>query len=50
MKMRTSTDAVMTLSWLSFLDVDEFIVPVNVNSVSEVLENYRDYPGLELTS
>jgi hypothetical protein len=42
--------AVNDSEWLLFLDVDEFIVPVNASSVNEVLSNYSEYPGLELTS
>ena len=42
--------AVNDSEWLVFLDVDEFIVPVNAGSVSEVLDNYPDCPGLELVS
>lgn len=42
--------AVNDSEWLLFLDVDEFIVPVNAGSVNEVLANYSEYPGLELTS
>lgn len=42
--------AVNDSEWLLFLDVDEFIVPVNASSVNEVLANYSEYPGLELTS
>ena len=42
--------AVKDSEWLLFLDVDEFIVPVNASSVNEVLANYSEYPGLELTS
>ncbi len=41
--------AIDNSDWLVFLDVDEFIVPVNAGSVNEVLENYRNFPGLELT-
>lgn len=42
--------AVNDSEWLVFLDIDEFIVPVNTDSVNEVLDNYSQYPGLELVS
>lgn len=35
--------------WLVFLDVDEFLVPVNANSVAEALENHKENAGLDLT-
>lgn len=36
--------------WIILLDVDEFMVPVAANSVGEVLEQYNEYPGIELVS
>jgi hypothetical protein len=35
--------------WLVFLDVDEFMVPVQANTVYEVLESNGEHPGFELT-
>lgn len=35
--------------WLIFLDIDEFILPVD-GTLSELLENYRDYPGVEIST
>lgn len=32
--------------WLAFLDADEFILPVQANSVPEVLANYEQYAAL----
>lgn len=37
-------------SWLAFIDVDEYLVPVNSDTVSEVLHSYQDSPGLQLTA
>lgn len=36
--------------WLALLDVDEYLVPVEANSMGEVLKEFADYPGLQLTS
>lgn len=36
--------------WVAFLDIDEFLVPVNANKVSDFLEYYAAYPGVELQS
>jgi len=36
--------------WLVFIDVDEFLVPVQGDTISDVLERYDEYPGLQLTS
>ncbi len=41
--------AINESEWLVFLDVDEYLVPVQANSVCEVLENYKGCPGLDLT-
>ncbi len=37
-------------TWLVCLGVHEFLVPPNANSLVEVLEKYRDYPGVTLAS
>ncbi len=34
--------------WLIFIDVNEFLVPAGANKLSEVLEKYRDYPGITM--
>ena len=34
--------------WIAFIDVDEFIVPINKNDIKDVLDDYRDYGGLGL--
>lgn len=36
--------------WLVFLDIDEYLVPPNVDKLSETLENYDEYPGVILGS
>ncbi len=36
--------------WLAFIDVDEYLVPVNTKTLTEVLERYDEHPGLQLTS
>lgn len=37
-------------NWLVFLNVDEFLVPMPGNRLSDVLEKYRDFPAISLTS
>lgn len=34
------------VNWLAFIDLDEYIVPVEKNNINEILENYKDYPAL----
>ncbi len=36
--------------WLTFLDVDEYLVPSTANTILEVLENYKDFPAIVLSS
>ncbi len=36
--------------WLVCLAVHEFLVPPNANNLLEVLEQYKDYPGINLVS
>ncbi len=36
--------------WLVFLDVDEFLVPVETQSLSEILESYDEFPGVQILS
>jgi hypothetical protein len=42
--------ALKETKWLIFLDVDEFLVPVQHHLLSEILEKYEGYPGIEITS
>lgn len=35
--------------WLAFVDIDEFIVPVQKYTLPEVLKDYEEYPGLCLS-
>lgn len=34
--------------WLALIDLDEFIVPVEKDSVPEFLRDYEQYPGIEI--
>jgi hypothetical protein len=34
--------------WLAFIDIDEFIVPLAAETVSEFLRNFEDTPGIEI--
>lgn len=36
--------------WILFLDVNEFLVPVGEKSVSEILQEHENHPGLSLLS
>ncbi len=36
--------------WLVFLDVDEFLVPVKEQSLSEILECYDEFSGIQISS
>lgn len=36
--------------WLIFLDVDEFLVPSGQGKVTDLLNQYEDYPGITLAS
>ncbi|MBS0653870.1 MAG: glycosyltransferase family 92 protein [Verrucomicrobia bacterium] len=36
--------------WLVFLDIDEFIVPVASNSIKEILGDFREFPGILVSS
>jgi len=42
--------ALKDTKWLVVLEVDEFIVPVNAKTISEILEGYDEYPGLQVVS
>jgi hypothetical protein len=42
--------ALQDSEWLVFLDIDEFLVPVETSTVGEVLANYNQCPGVELTT
>lgn len=35
--------------WIAFIDIDEFIVPINKNDIKDILDDYRDYGGLGIT-
>lgn len=35
--------------WLVFLDVDEFLLPVDKDQLAEILQEYSDYPGIVLS-
>jgi len=34
--------------WLAFIDIDEFLVPVNNRSIPDFLRNFEDVPGIEV--
>ncbi len=34
--------------WLALIDIDEFMVPVKLNTMTAVLENHKDSPGISL--
>ena len=34
------------VEWLAVIDADEFIVPVKTKMIQEVLQDYKEYPGL----
>ena len=34
--------------WMAFIDIDEFIVPVEKNSIPEFLADYDQYPGVAI--
>lgn len=36
--------------WLALIDVDEYIVPISTNTLSEILDSYEEYPGIRLMS
>jgi Glycosyltransferase family 92 len=40
--------AVKETKWLVFLDIDEFLVSPQSNSLPSILEKYNDYPGVSL--
>jgi hypothetical protein len=42
--------ALKQTKWLAFIDVDEYLVPVHTNTITEVVERYEEYAGLRLTS
>jgi hypothetical protein len=35
--------------WIAAIDIDEFLVPMQVDSLREVLELYAPYPGIEVS-
>jgi hypothetical protein len=36
--------------WLVFLDVDEFLVPFSSDKITDVLDRYDEYPGIDISS
>ena len=34
--------------WLALIDVDEYIVPVSTANLTDILDNYDEYPGIRL--
>jgi len=41
--------AIKDTKWLVFVDIDEFLLPIDGNNLSEVVEKYKDYPGILLS-
>ena len=41
--------AVNETKWLVFLDVDEFLFPIDGKDLTEVIEKYKQYPGVILS-
>jgi hypothetical protein len=37
-----------TSFWLAFIDIDEFLVPVEMKTVTDFLRNFEDVPGIEI--
>lgn len=35
--------------WLILLDTDEYLVPIEKNTLAELLEKYNEYPGISLS-
>jgi len=42
--------AIHETKWLVFLDIEEFLVPPQTNTLTEILEKYDDFPGVKLAS
>lgn len=36
--------------WIVFLDVDEYLVPIQANTITEILDRYEDCSGLQIVS
>jgi hypothetical protein len=34
--------------WLAFIDIDEFLVPIEAETISEFLHDFEDIPGIEI--
>lgn len=41
--------AVKETEWLTFLNVDEFLVPMHGNRITDVLDRYQEYSGVDLS-
>ena len=41
--------ALKETEWLVIVDVDEFVVPINGRSLTELLEKYKQFPGIVLS-
>lgn len=41
--------ALKETEWLAILDIDEFLVPVNGRPLTELLEKYKQFPGIVLS-
>ncbi len=39
-------NAMTTVKWMAFIDTDEYLLPVQENTLSSVLEEFSDYGGL----
>lgn len=42
--------ALKETKWLVFIDVDEYLVPPNADKLTDILEKYKEYPGVILAS
>lgn len=42
--------AVNETKWLVFLDIDEFLFPIEGSNLTEVVEKYKQYPGIVLSN
>jgi len=45
----TKWEAYKETEWLAFLEIDEFLVPVSGHSLGDVLKEYQDFPGINLS-
>ncbi|MBS0606593.1 MAG: glycosyltransferase family 92 protein [Verrucomicrobia bacterium] len=42
--------AIKDTKWLAVVEIDEFIVPVNARTISEILEGCDEFPGIQVTT